>query len=120
LEAFGLPVVIKAATQGSSIGVTIPKEAKEIEPALKDAFAYSENVLVEQCIQGKELTVALMEENGEPKPLPVIGSRRITVPMISIPSTPRARPIIIVPLLWTRRLLSTCRSWLSLPTRFWA
>ncbi len=72
LEAFGLPVVIKAATQGSSIGVTIPKEAEEIEPALKDAFAYSENVLVEQCIQGKELTVALMEENGEPKPLPVI------------------------------------------------
>ena len=31
LEAFGLPVVIKAATQGSSIGVVIPKEAEAIE-----------------------------------------------------------------------------------------
>ena len=72
LEAFGLPVVIKAATQGSSIGVVIPKEAEEIEPALKEAFSYSENVLVEECIKGKELTVALMEEKGEIKPLPVI------------------------------------------------
>ncbi|MFR4651507.1 MAG: D-alanine--D-alanine ligase [Phascolarctobacterium sp.] len=69
---FGLPVVIKAATQGSSIGVVIPKTEEEIVPALEDAFSYSENVLVEECIKGKELTVAMMEENGEPKPLPVI------------------------------------------------
>ncbi|MDY4919512.1 MAG: D-alanine--D-alanine ligase [Phascolarctobacterium sp.] len=72
LEAFGLPVVIKAATQGSSIGVVIPKEAEEIEPALKEAFSYSENVLVEECIQGKELTVALMQDKDEVKPLPII------------------------------------------------
>ena len=72
LEAFGLPVVIKAATEGSSIGVVIPKEAEEIEPALKEAFSYSENVLVEECIKGKELTVALMEEKGQVRPLPVI------------------------------------------------
>lgn len=72
LETFALPVVIKAATQGSSIGVTIAKEAEAIEAALADAFSYSENVLAEECIQGKELTVAIMEENGEARPLPVI------------------------------------------------
>ena len=72
LEAFGLPVVIKAATQGSSIGVVIPKEAEEIEAALKEAFSYSDYLLVEECIKGKELTVALMEEKGAIKPLPVI------------------------------------------------
>ncbi len=72
LEAFGLPVVIKAASQGSSIGVTIAKEADQIEAALTDAFSYSDNVLAEECIQGKELTVALMEEKGEVKPLPVV------------------------------------------------
>lgn len=72
IEKFGVPVVIKAAAQGSSIGVTIAKDVEEIEAALQDAFTYSENVLVEECIKGKELTVALMETNGEVKPLPVI------------------------------------------------
>lgn len=69
---FGLPVVIKAATQGSSIGVTIPKTAEEVVPALEDSFKYSQNVLAEKCIQGKELTISMMEEDGQPKALPVI------------------------------------------------
>lgn len=72
LAEFGLPMVIKAAAQGSSIGVYIPKTEEEILPALSEAFKYSRDVLVEKCITGKELTVAVMEENGEPKPLPVI------------------------------------------------
>ena len=72
ISEFGLSVVIKAATQGSSIGVVIPKTAQEVVPALEEAFKYSENVLAEKCIKGKELTISIMEENGEPKPLPVI------------------------------------------------
>ncbi len=69
---FGLPVVIKAATQGSSIGVVIPKAEAEVVPALEEAFKYSRNVLAEKCIQGKELTISIMEEDGEPKALPII------------------------------------------------
>lgn len=72
VKEFGLPVVIKAATQGSSIGVTIPKTAEEVVPALEDSFKYSQNVLAEKCIKGKELTISMMEEDGEPKALPVI------------------------------------------------
>lgn len=72
LARFGLPVVIKAASQGSSIGVTIAKEEAEVLPALVSAFELSENVLVEECIKGKELTVSMMEEDGEIKPLPII------------------------------------------------
>lgn len=72
INKFGVPVVIKASAQGSSIGVVIPKHENEIEAALQDAFNYSDMVLVEECIKGKELTVALMEEKGEIKPLPVI------------------------------------------------
>lgn len=71
-EAFGVPAVIKAASQGSSIGVVIAKEEAEVIPALEEAFKYSENVLAERCIKGKELTVALMEKDGVPEPLPVI------------------------------------------------
>lgn len=72
VEELGLPVVIKAATQGSSIGVTIPKTAEEVVPALEDSFKYSQNVVAEKCIKGKELTISMLEEDGEPKPLPVI------------------------------------------------
>ncbi len=72
INQLGMPLVIKAATQGSSIGVTIAKTETEIEPAFADAFTYSENVVVEECIKGKELTVSIMQENGEPKALPII------------------------------------------------
>lgn len=71
-RVLGTQAVIKAADQGSSIGVVIVKAASEIIPALEEAFKFSENVLVEKCIQGRELTVSLMEEDGLPKALPVI------------------------------------------------
>lgn len=72
LSSFALPVVIKAASQGSSIGVVIVKEEAEIIPALEETFRYSDNTLVEECISGKELTVSVMEDNGVAVPLPVI------------------------------------------------
>lgn len=72
LSSFALPVVIKAASQGSSIGVVIVKEEAEIIPALEETFRYSDNTLVEECISGKELTVSVMEDNGIAVPLPVI------------------------------------------------
>ena len=72
LEQFSIPVVIKAATQGSSIGVHIVKDAKDVKEAVSDCFKYSADVLVEECIKGKELTVAMMEDGDEIRCLPVI------------------------------------------------
>lgn len=68
---FPLPVVVKAATQGSSIGVIIVTELSKLGSALEDAFGYSETVVVEQYINGKEITVAVWG-NDEPQALPVI------------------------------------------------
>ena len=72
LNSFSLPVVVKPASQGSSIGVVIVKQAKELEEALQTAFSYGEEVLIEEFITGKELTVAVMSYNGEIKAFPVI------------------------------------------------
>ena len=72
LANFSIPVVIKAATQGSSIGVHIVKNAKDVKEAVSDCFKYSADVLVEECIKGKELTVAMMEDGDEIRCLPVI------------------------------------------------
>jgi D-alanine-D-alanine ligase len=52
----GLPVVVKPVNEGSSIGVTIARTIDELEAGLKAAFAYDTRVLVEQWIQGIEVT----------------------------------------------------------------
>jgi D-alanine-D-alanine ligase len=70
-EQFSLPVVVKAATQGSSIGVTIVGEQEQLGDAINEAFTYSENVVVEQFISGKEVTVTVWG-NEEAEALPII------------------------------------------------
>ena len=68
IEKLGLPLVIKPATQGSSIGLSIIDSFDAFDPALRDAFAYDRKVLVERYVKGRELTVGILQE----KPLPVI------------------------------------------------
>ncbi|HOW34809.1 MAG TPA: D-alanine--D-alanine ligase [Candidatus Omnitrophota bacterium] len=64
----GFPVVVKPANQGSSIGITLVKEKKDLTPALKLAFQYDDEILIERYISGRELTVGILDET----PLPVI------------------------------------------------
>ena len=65
LSAFKkMPVVVKPATQGSSIGVEIVKNDTDINSAMEKAFTYSREVVVEEFIHGKELTVAIMQDGG--------------------------------------------------------
>lgn len=59
---YSLPVVIKPASQGSSIGVTIAKTEAEVESALRTAFSYDKEVLVERYIAGQETSVCMMRE----------------------------------------------------------
>ena len=62
------PLVIKPASQGSAIGISIVKNKKEFEKAVKLAFTYDTRVLAEKYIKGVEVTAGVL--NG--KPLPVI------------------------------------------------
>jgi D-alanine-D-alanine ligase len=55
-----LPVVVKPASQGSAIGVSIVKTLPEYEEALKNVFKLDKEALVEQYVQGTELTVAVL------------------------------------------------------------
>jgi D-alanine-D-alanine ligase len=64
----GLPVVTKPRNQGSTIGVSIVREQKQVAPAVAEALKYSPDVLVENYIDGKEITVAILGD----RPLPVI------------------------------------------------
>ena len=69
---FGLPVVIKAAAQGSSIGVTIVEHSADIDAAIEEAFSFGDEILVEEFIKGRELTVAVMGNEDDAEALPII------------------------------------------------
>ena len=63
-----VPCVIKPPCEGSSVGVHSVHAADELEAAVADAAKYGKEILVEEYIKGKELTVAIF--NG--KALPVV------------------------------------------------
>jgi len=71
MEDFGLPLVVKPATQGSSVGTSIVRESKNIVPALELALSLDEEILVEKFIAGTELTVTVLGKDNL-KTLPVI------------------------------------------------
>jgi D-alanine-D-alanine ligase len=57
---FGLPMVVKPPREGSSIGVHIVKSAADLPYALRDAFEFGDDVLIEKFIHGRELTVSVL------------------------------------------------------------
>ena len=64
----GFPLVVKPSDQGSTVGLSIVQGEEELDTALKNALAYSSEILFEPYIAGHEMTVAILGE----KPLPVI------------------------------------------------
>lgn len=62
-----LPVVVKPAEGGSTIGISIVREPRELGPALAAAARYDREILIEEFIAGRELTVGILE--GEALPL---------------------------------------------------
>jgi D-alanine-D-alanine ligase len=71
LKRIGLPLVIKPAKGGSSIGMAIVKTPDSLEPAIREAFRYDDTLMVETYVQGTELTVGVIG-NRDLKALPVI------------------------------------------------
>ena len=66
LEPLALPVVVKPARQGSSVGVTVVRREAELEAACKRARDYDEKLVIEEFIPGRELTVGILGEQALP------------------------------------------------------
>jgi D-alanine-D-alanine ligase len=54
-SAFGFPVFVKAAREGSSVGVYKVKTREEFLPKLEEAFRYDNKVLIEKAISAREI-----------------------------------------------------------------
>jgi D-alanine-D-alanine ligase len=65
--ALGWPVIVKPSKQGSSVGLTLVKKAQDLDGAVKLAGEYDDEVMAEQFIPGRELTVGVLGD----VPLPV-------------------------------------------------
>jgi len=63
---FGYPCVIKPNDQGSAIGLSICRGEVELEKSLETSFAVSPNLLIEEYIDGHEITVGILDNHALP------------------------------------------------------
>jgi D-alanine-D-alanine ligase len=61
-----LPYVVKSPCQGSSVGIYICKSQQDVKAALEDVVRYGSEALIEQYVQGRELTVAIIGQQAYP------------------------------------------------------
>ncbi|MBO9732040.1 MAG: D-alanine--D-alanine ligase [Chitinophaga sp.] len=71
LQQLRLPVFVKPAEGGSSIGMSKVKTAEELQPAIDKAFNEDSQILIEEFIKGRELTMGLYRSNGAITTLPI-------------------------------------------------
>ena len=73
-QVLGADVVVKPLSQGSALGVSFARTESEIQTAIRKALDLGERVLIEERIEGKEITAGVLERNGF-EALPVIEVR---------------------------------------------
>jgi D-alanine-D-alanine ligase len=71
VQRLGLPLVVKPASAGSSIGMSIVRTADDLAPALSKAFEHDATVIVESFVEGIEITVGVLG-NEALQALPVV------------------------------------------------
>ncbi|WP_035236498.1 D-alanine--D-alanine ligase family protein [Desulfobacter vibrioformis] len=71
LKSLGLPIVVKPACAGSSVGMSIVSDEKDLPQAIEKGFQNDDTLILEQYIKGMELTCAVLG-NQDLEALPVI------------------------------------------------
>jgi D-alanine-D-alanine ligase len=71
-EKLGFPCVLKPVELGSSVGISIAKTDREFKTDFQNALRYSNEVLVEEYLDGKEVTCAVLGAAGGEEPIPLI------------------------------------------------
>ncbi len=74
-DELGLPVIVKPPHEGSSIGITKAAGYSDMQGAVELALGFDDELLFEQCIEGPELTCAVLGEGDTAVALPVIEIR---------------------------------------------
>jgi D-alanine-D-alanine ligase len=64
--------VVKPASQGSALGIKFAREPADVPAALLAAFSYDRKVLLERYVAGRDLAVSILDQDGEPRALPIV------------------------------------------------
>ncbi len=72
VEAVSLPIIVKPTKGGSSLGVSVVREQRELASALVAAYAYGDVALIEHFVEGTEVAVSIIERDGMPVALPAV------------------------------------------------
>jgi D-alanine-D-alanine ligase len=62
----GLPLIVKPSKQGSTVGLSVVRDMAQLWPAIEEAAKYDDEVMVEQFIPGRELTVGILGDEALP------------------------------------------------------
>jgi D-alanine-D-alanine ligase len=62
-KKIGLPIMVKSASLGSSVGVSKVSNRAEFKKAIEDAFRYDNEVIIEEFIVGREIECAVLGNN---------------------------------------------------------
>jgi len=62
----GYPAVVKPSKQGSTVGLTVVKRPDELAAAIEEAYRFDDEVMIEQFIGGRELTVPILGDQALP------------------------------------------------------
>jgi D-alanine-D-alanine ligase len=66
LNKVKLPFVVKPNDEGSTVGLTIVNNESEIKDAIELAFKYTDKIMIEKYVKGKELTVSIVGDIAYP------------------------------------------------------
>ena len=66
VSTLGLPVIVKPSKQGSTVGLTLVKKRADLQAAIEEARNYDDEVMIEQFIAGRELTVGVLGDEALP------------------------------------------------------
>jgi D-alanine-D-alanine ligase len=64
--SISVPLVVKPARQGSTVGVVIVKHASELDSAMTEAAKYDRKLLIEKFVSGRELTIGILGDQALP------------------------------------------------------
>ena len=62
--SFEMPWVVKPASEGSSVGVSIARDKGQIESALKNGFSYGNEIIIEKYIEGREVHIGILNDRA--------------------------------------------------------
>ena len=74
-QELGLPLFVKPANLGSSVGISKVKNEAEFRNAVKEAFRYDQKILVEEAIQGREIECSVL---GNERPIASVPGEIVT------------------------------------------